>query len=193
MFKGLSNTLMSIFEGGSPYGPLRLEETWRDFLVNCYVIPLNGQGKRKWKLINKSLQKGSRGKVAEACERWDFLPEPDLLNLSVVPSWNRKIKFHVVTSVSNPDPLDLNVSFSGIATGFLLASIYVLSIWLGFLPAWDMQVVGSFFWLPLKGTLDLVKIISFVSFWRTSLESKSMFSIPRDSHSLSWLKPDKLF
>lgn len=55
----------------------------------------------------------------------------------------------------------LTLSVPEIAIAFLLLLFCVPKAWLGFLPAWDMQAVGSFFWLSLGVTLDLGKVVTF--------------------------------
>lgn len=54
------------------------------------------------------------------------------------------------------------LSLTAIAIVLLLVLFGVLRTWLGFLPSWDMQVVGSLLWLLLKATLDLGGAVSFM-------------------------------
>ena len=73
---GLTDTSISLFTGGYPYGPLpKLMRLWGFFLlVNWYVIPFNSQGKTKIKIS------------ARVSSPW---------SLSLVPRKDRKIKYHL--------------------------------------------------------------------------------------------------
>ena len=80
---------------------------------------------------------------------------------SVMPSQERKIKFHIVLPFQIQTHWLLILSLPGIAIAFLLILFHVLRVRLGFLPAWDMQAIGSFFWLSLVVTLDLGNVVTF--------------------------------
>ena len=73
---GLTDTSISLFTGGYPYGPLpKLMRLWGFFpLVNWYVIPFNSQGKTKIKIPTRVSSPRS---------------------LSLVPRRDRKIKYHL--------------------------------------------------------------------------------------------------
>ena len=66
------------------------------------------------------------------------------ISRSVVPSQETKIKFHIVPSFPNSNT-SVTDPFSPRDIYCLLACLVT---WLGILPAWDMQAVGSFLWPP---------------------------------------------
>lgn len=77
--------------------------------------------------------------------------------ISVELSWERKVKFHVVLLFPKDwfcfggIPWLLIFSLLGAAISFLFVSFCVLRIWLGFLPAWGLQLlVGSCVWRQLR-------------------------------------------
>ena len=77
--------------------------------VLSYAIFLNSQGKLKLKWIrNQSLQRGFLEKLAEASWRVRILTT--ISWISVMLSWERKVKFHVVPFFPNPDLLVIDAS-----------------------------------------------------------------------------------
>ena len=115
------------------------------------------------------------------------------VSLSLLPGRERKTKFHGAPSFPNQTYGLRILSLPRTAVVFLLVSFCVLGGWLGFLPAWDMQVVSSFFWLSLRVILDLGKVVTFTLSLRMPLGSMGLFDIARNVYCLSWLRPDKIF
>lgn len=110
--------------------PLRVIKM-RDFLINCYVIPLNSQREI---LINTKTSRGQK-----------FSPESALLHLSVVSTWKRKIKLHVAPSFPNPDPLIIDPFTARDSYCLLFFSHLHNWVWLSVC----LGQTGSFFWLSL--------------------------------------------
>jgi len=61
---------------------------------------------------------------------------------------------------------------------------------LGFLPAWDKWVVGSFFWLSSGMTLDLGKGVSYASSLGTPVILKSGYSILSEIFKIRTMYPE---
>lgn len=120
--------------------PYRVDRTLRDFLVNCYIIPLNSQGKLKIKingklyqiLINTGASIWGLGRVGRSQQ---FSGENSYQSqLSQTPVYNacgrRRIKFHAVPSPPNPVSLVLISSLPETTITFLFVLFCVLRTWL---------------------------------------------------------------
>ena len=97
----------------------------------CRWDPGNS-GKSQWRVRNLTLLVSSPGSLL-----W-------------VASWERETEFQAVTSFTNLDSYKFSFraptgwwQLSGTALSFLSVLFCILRTWLGFLPAWDVPVVGS--------------------------------------------------
>ena len=140
---------------------------------------------------------------------------------SVVSSQERMIKFHVVPSFLNPDPLATD-PFSVSVSYCLLVSLFfffcVLSIWLGNHQVGSTQIrpdrnagctpfaAGVLPFVPSSQgnclnllllssimALDLGRLVSFAPFWGILLTAKVLFSTAINIYYLYQLKPGKIF
>ena len=140
---------------------------------------------------------------------------------SVVPSQERMIKFHVVPSFLNPDPLATD-PFSVSVSYRLLVSLFfffcVLSIWLGNHRVGNTQIrpdrnagctpfaAGVLPFVPSSQgnclrllllssvmALDLGRLVSFAPFGGILLTAKVLFSTASNIYCLYQLKPGKIF
>lgn len=118
--------------------PFHSEETikWLPFEIR----PPNAMGDSLQVFFNP-WSKGKLGAIVK-----EFLSQARSLQVFVnqlptEPSPEKKIKFHIVPSFPNPGQFIIDTLSPRDNNDFLA---FILQTWLGFLPAWDVQVVSPF-------------------------------------------------